>query len=152
MFILLFLAWVLFNGQVTLEICCFGLIFATLVYLFCCKFLNMSFEKDILLCKKAGQILRYLVVLLVEIFKANIACLKVVISSKYECKPAIVHFKTDLKNEFSIIVLADSITLTPGTITVLQEGNELTVHCLDKSFAEGLDDSVFVKLLREFEK
>lgn len=152
MYILLFLAWIIFNGQITFEICWMGLIFSAVIYAFCCKFLNLSFKKDINMCKKVGQIIRYLVVLLVEIFKANIACLKVVISSKYECEPAIVRFKADLKSDLAVVVLADSITLTPGTITVLHEGNELTVHCLDKSFAEGLDDSIFVKLLKEFEK
>ena len=47
--------------------------------------------------------------------------------------------------------MANSITLTPGTITVAIEGNEFVVHCLDKSFAEGIEDSVFVKLLQKMD-
>lgn len=152
MYILLFLVWVIFNGQITLEIVLLGLLFSAAIYLFCCKFLNLSIKKDIGFCKKTGQVIYYLIVLLVEIIKANIAVVKLVTSSKFTVEPAIVHFKVDLKNELSLVALSDSITLTPGTITILLEGNELTVHCLDKTLAEGLSDSVFVKLLQEIEK
>lgn len=152
MYILLFLTWVIFNGQLTFEIAWLGLIFAGVIYAFCCKFLNLSFKKDISICRKTGQIIKYLVILLVEIFKANIQVIKLVTSSRYTVEPAIVHFKVDLKSELALVALSDSITLTPGTITVLQEGDELTVHCLDKTLAEGIDDSIFVKLLKEIEK
>ena len=49
------------------------------------------------------------------------------------------------------MVLANSITLTPGTITVNLEGNEFYVHCLDKEFAEGMEQSIFVELLEKME-
>ena len=48
-------------------------------------------------------------------------------------------------------MLANSITLTPGTITVSVEGDKFLVHCLDKELAAGLEDSVFVELLEEME-
>lgn len=49
------------------------------------------------------------------------------------------------------MLLANSITLTPGTITVALEDNEYTVHCLDRRFGEGLADSSFVRLLHKIE-
>ena len=49
------------------------------------------------------------------------------------------------------MVLANSITLTPGTITIRMEGNEFYVHCLDKEFAEGMESSIFVELLSKME-
>lgn len=152
MFFLLFLTWIIFNGQLTVEIAVLGLIISAAVYLFCCKFLGLTLKKDVAICKRVFQVIYYLAVLLMEILKANIAVVKLVASSKYDVEPALVHFSVDLKSDIALYILSDSITLTPGTITVLQEGNELTVHCLDKTFAEGLDDSIFVKLLREFEK
>jgi len=152
MFLLLFLVWIIFNGQITLEITLIGIVISAAVYAFCCKFLNLSIKKDIGMCKRLGQVVKYLAVLLIEIIKANIVVIKMVTSSRYDVEPALVHFKVNLKSEAALVILSDSITLTPGTITVLQEGDELTVHCLDKSLAEGLADSVFVKLLQEFEK
>ena len=63
-----------------------------------------------------------------------------------------VRFKTDLKTTPARIMLANCITLTPGTITVSLEENEYVVHCLDKSLAEGINSSIFVTLLKELER
>ena len=72
-------------------------------------------------------------------------------SSKYDVEPAVVKFKSSLKSERARVALANSITLTPGTVTVRLQFDEFTVHCLDKSLAEGLNDSIFVKLLERIE-
>ena len=47
--------------------------------------------------------------------------------------------------------LANAITLTPGTITVLLDDNTYTVHCLDETLAEGMDTSVFVDMIKKCE-
>ena len=52
----------------------------------------------------------------------------------------------------ALVVLANSITLTPGTITVELEGRELAVHCLDRSFSKGMAGGDFVKLLHRIEE
>ena len=49
-------------------------------------------------------------------------------------------------------MLANAITLTPGTITVTLEGSEYTVHCLDESMAEGLQEGGFAAYIRKFEE
>ena len=67
-------------------------------------------------------------------------------------EPVLVHVHADLKSETARVILANSITLTPGTITVSMSGQELLVHCLDKSLSEGMEDSVFVKLLQKLEE
>ena len=67
-------------------------------------------------------------------------------------EPVIVRVHTDLKSETARVILANSITLTPGTITVSMTDNDLLVHCLDKSLSEGMEDSVFVRLLKKMEE
>lgn len=151
MFILILLLWIIFNGQLTLEIFLFGLAFATVVYAFLIKFFGFSVKKDIGLLKKTGFAVEYLVVLFFEIIKANIATAKLVLSSKYDVEPAVIKFKAPLKTEVARVILANSITLTPGTITVRLQYDEFTVHCLDKTFAEGINSSIFVKLLQRME-
>jgi multicomponent Na+:H+ antiporter subunit E len=64
----------------------------------------------------------------------------------------IVHVHARLKTETARVILANSITLTPGTITVSLTDDHLLVHCLDKSLAEGMEDSVFVRLLQKMEE
>lgn len=152
MFLLFFLIWVIFNGQLTWEIAAFGVVIAAVMYLFICKFMGYKPEMDLILCRKLFLILQYVFVLVKEIVKANYAVIKMIMSSRYEIEPVIVKFKTDLKTAPARILLANSITLTPGTITVSLEGDEYVVHCLDKELAKGINSSIFVTLLRQLER
>ena len=56
-----------------------------------------------------------------------------------------------MKSRAARVALANSITLTPGTITVALEEDELIVHALDVDLVRGIDDSVFVHMLRKME-
>ena len=151
MYIVFLLMWIIFNGNLTWEIFILGLVVAAAVYAFLCAFLGYSVKKDLVLLKKSPQILQYVFVLVWEIIKANAVAARRILSPKVQNDPVIVRFKTDLRTGMARAVLANSITLTPGTITVSLNEDELTVHCLDKSMAEGMEDSVFVKLLRKLE-
>ena len=63
--------------------------------------------------------------------KANLNVAKLVITGKIN--PGIVRIKPELKNKFAVTMLANSITLTPGTLTVDvdEETNDLYVHWID---------------------
>lgn len=152
MFILFFLIWVMFNGQLTAEIAAFGVVIAGVMYWFSCKFCNYKLRYDLFLWRKAPLLIQYLFTLLWEILKANLIVFKMIYSAEYELEPAVVCFKTNLRSTFARVLLANSITLTPGTITVTLTGNEYRVHCLDKELAEGINSSVFVKLLAKIEE
>ncbi|WWR15872.1 Na+/H+ antiporter subunit E [Lachnospiraceae bacterium JLR.KK008] len=152
MFFVFLIMWIIFNGNFTLEIFLFGIVIAALMYAFICKFMDFSIHKDMILGKNLILVLRYFVILITEILKANIATMKLLFSEKEEIEPVLVRFRTNLKAKTTRVLLANSITLTPGTITVSLEGNELQVHCLDKSLAEGLEDCIFVKELEKLEK
>ena len=151
MFVIFFLVWVIFNGQLTLEIALFGLAVSGAIYWFICRFLDYSPAKDLILCKRFFLVLHYVFVLLVEILQANGAVFKMIYSEKYCFEPAVVHFRTTLHTNFARVLLANSITLTPGTITVSLKNDEYVVHCLDKELAKGIDSSVFVHLLERIE-
>ena len=152
MYLIFFLIWVIFNGQFTPEIAVFGLIIAGLMYAFICKFMGYKPRADIIMAKKFFYLIQYVFILVKEILKANFAVIRIITSSRYELEPAVVRFKTDLKSAPARIMLANSITLTPGTITVSLTGDEYVVHCLDKSLAEGINSSIFVTLLRRLER
>ncbi len=150
---LLFLAlWIIFNGNFTLEILMFGLVIAGAMYAFIYKFMDFNMRKEIRIWKKLFLIFRYIVILIVEIIKANVTAMKLLFSEKEEVEPVLVRFKTPLKTKIAKVVLANSITLTPGTITVSLEEDEFQVHCLDKSLSEGLAECVFVKELEKLER
>ncbi len=153
MIILLFVLWIIFNGKITTEIVTVGIIFSLAITLFTKKFFFKEQRNTKHIIKEDLMTVAYFVVLIIEIMKANIAVLTVMLSKEIEIEPCFCYFKTDLKNPIHRILLANSITLTPGTITVeLSDKGEYKVHCLDKSFAPGMDDSVFVKMLRKMEE
>ena len=152
MAIVFFALWIVFNGQITTEIVWFGIGISAILYLFVCRYMGYSPKKDIKACTLFFRALHYVVVLLWEVIKANTQVIKLIVSSKYEVEPKLVTFKTDLKTAPAKVMLANSITLTPGTITVSLEDNSYQVHCLDKEMAEGMDDSVFVHLLKKMEE
>ncbi len=78
--------------------------------------------------------------------------MRLLFSERNEIEPVLVHFRTTLRTRAARVLLANSITLTPGTITVSLEGDELSVHCLDKSLAQGLADGIFAKELERLER
>ena len=151
MLLLFFAAWVIFNGRITLEIAAFGAAVAGLMFGFVCKFMDYSVEKERIFYKKLPLFCRYAVLLVKEIVKANLSVCRMILTRREVMEPVIVKVHTGLKTETARVILANSITLTPGTITVSLAGQELLVHCLDKSLAEGMEDSEFVRLLEKLE-
>ena len=152
MFIVYFALWVILNGKWTTEIGIFGLVFAGLLYAFCCRFTGYSFKKDLRFVRRIPSAIHYGVTLLCEIFKANVTVIKMILDRNFEPKPQLVRFDSGLLELRHRVVLADSITLTPGTITCQLEGDRYLVHCLDESLVSGLDDGVFVSTLSKMEE
>ncbi len=152
-FILFFVCWIVFNQAFTLEIAIFGVVLAALMLAFVCKFMDYSIKKDFVLLKKFPAMLAYAFVLICEIVKANFNLFRLFfLHSKDKREPVMVTFESKLKTRTARVFLANAITLTPGTITVKVKGNKLTIHCYDKSLAEGLDNTIFEKKLLKLEE
>ena len=98
MYIIFFLIWVIFNGQLTVEITAFGLVVSGVMYAFICKFMDYKPGTDAMIAKKIFCFLHYIGVLLKEIIKANYIVIKKLTSSRYEIEPAVVRFKADLQS------------------------------------------------------
>jgi multicomponent Na+:H+ antiporter subunit E len=152
MLLLFFLVWVVFNGRLTLEIALFGIAVAGAVFAFVCRFMDYSMQKELRFYKLLPAFAQYLYHLIKEIILANLGVCWMILTRKEQMEPVIVHVHAKLKSETARVILANSITLTPGTITVSLTEDELLVHCLDKSLSEGIEDSVFVRLLQKLEE
>ena len=73
----------------------------------------------------------YLFILLKEIAKANLDVAYRVIHPRMPIKPGIVVIKTNLKQDIAKLILANSITLTPGTFTLDIIGDNLLIHWIN---------------------
>lgn len=150
-FILLVLFWIILNGSITSEILIFGVIFSGLVTFFSYKILRITprLEKKAFL--KLGLIIKYFIILIIEIFKANIDIIKLVLSKNPKISPTLKTIKVDLNSRISLVALANSITLTPGTITVSMNKNELLIHAITEENLIDMEESIFVTQLRKME-
>jgi len=90
--------------------------------------------------KKVAFIIVYIFVLFTEIIKANFDVAYRVIHPKMPIKPGIVIIKTELKQDIAKMILANSITLTPGTFTLDIKGDKLLIHWIYVR-SEGIEES-----------
>lgn len=151
MFLLLLLIWFIFNGRITWELTILGAILCAGIYFFMCRFMDFSLKKDASLLRRSVFFLHYTGILVAEIIKSNIAVMRLTLTDREIVEPVIIEHHTRLRTKLGKVILANSITLTPGTITISLEGDQLLIHCLDKSMAEGMEDLIFEKLLEKME-
>lgn len=149
---LFFLVWVAFNGRLTLEIALFGAAVAGAVFAFICRFMDYSWKKELRFYKRLPLFCQYGYRLTREIVLANLTVSRMILTRKEQMEPVLVRVHTDLKTETARVMLANAITLTPGTITVAMTDKDLLVHCLDKSLSEGMEVSGIVRLLQKLEE
>ena len=89
--------------------------------------------------KRFGRFLLYLPWLMLEIVKANIDLVYRTLHPSMPIDPLIITFKTDIKEDMGLTTLANSITLTPGTVTMdVTEDGEFTVHAISREAADAL--------------
>ena len=157
MLILLFLFWIILNGRFTLDwgmlqVVVTGVILVGGVGVFASKALGYKLSYEIRLWKKLPLLIKYAFLLVKEIVKSSLKMISIILSKNKKYEPAIIKFTTPLKSGVARVILANSITLTPGTITADLTDGCFTVHCIDSAFAEGIEDCDFVKLLERIEK
>ncbi len=137
MSILLLIFWTLIVEGITLGGFFLGLASSgVIVYLFR-EFVLTKELRFPLNPKNLLRVLTYVGILIKEIIKANIEVAKLVLSPNMNIKPAIVKFRMNVKKETTRVILGNSITLTPGTLTIDIDGCDYVVHGLTKEHAEG---------------
>lgn len=157
MLILLFLLWIVLNSRFSadagmFQVCIVGAAVAVFAYMFAHKALGYTLKSELRWWKKSPVLLAYFFILIKEIIIANLQMMKFVVSKKAKIHPVMIKVKIPLKSNVARVLLANSITLTPGTITAELEDDYFTIHCVDSSFAEGIENSSIVKILERLEK
>ena len=148
-----FLLWIILCGNVTWEILVFDLIVTCAVFWFTCRFCYWSVERERTFLRLFLPGLRYIGLLIIEIVKANLAMLRLVLRPDFkdQARPMLVKVHVPLRTNIAKMTLANSITLAPGTITVENRNTDFVVHCFNPAFSEGMDTSVLVDALLKME-
>jgi multicomponent Na+:H+ antiporter subunit E len=144
------LFWIVLSENVKIETLCIGIIISLLVTSLNVNLVHskrqFNFKRNIILW------ISYTIKLLKEIFVSNFNVAKIVLSPQIIISPQIVIIETKIKSDFHKTIFANSITLTPGTLTISLDRNKIAIHCLKDEFAIGLTNSDFERTILKIEE
>ena len=157
--------WLLLSGHYDVFHTCMGVFSALLVVVLNVRLRKYYFFEEELVEAKARlkdvftvrlrytRVLFYIPWLLWQIVVASLQVTAVVLNPKMPIDPALLRFKTSLPNTSAKVILGNSITLTPGTITIRIKDDEFLVHSLmDVSYSGIADDSLPGEVAKLYQK
>lgn len=153
MALLIFVLWVIFNGRIALDVVISGVVISAVVTWFAKRFCNWSITKSWKWKKVLPGLIGYFFLLVREITLANLAVIRIILNPKMEekVKPQLARFPVEFRSDFTRMLLANSITLTPGTITVSLRDKFFIIHALTPELA-ATQDMAFVKACRKLDE
>jgi len=138
LFFILYLHWILWSGKFDAFHLSLGVISCALVTFmsYDLYFKRKKFSSKIIV--EAIRFIKYIPWLFYQIVLSNIHVASLVLSPKMPIDPKVIRYKTKLKTDIALVTFANSITLTPGTITADISEGEYYVHALSKKVADDL--------------
>jgi multicomponent Na+:H+ antiporter subunit E len=136
LFLTLAAFWLLISGHYTLLILSLGLISIALVLFIAHRMDVVDHESQPL--HLTLRIPGYLIWLTKEIILSNISVVKHIWLGKEKISPVLTTIKASQKTDIGKVIYANSITLTPGTVTVDLVGDQIMVHALSRKNIEDL--------------
>lgn len=129
------LFWVLLNGSLAADVFLVGIAAAVLIAVFFRD--SLAVFSELRTSPRAlGTAVRYVFFFAKELVKSNLALAAIVLSPALPLAPGIVKVRTKLKSRMGRMLLANSITLTPGTLTVELDGEWLYIHWVSVASAD----------------
>ncbi|PKM56107.1 MAG: Na+/H+ antiporter subunit D [Firmicutes bacterium HGW-Firmicutes-5] len=128
-FIVFYVLWLAIAGLSIQEWITGGIVSLVLA-LVLRSIVNYEFELGTIITVVKFTVL-YLPLFIWKLLIANLQMAKIVLSPKLPINPGFVVVKTGLKKDISKLSLANSITLTPGTLSIEVADDEVLVHWVD---------------------
>jgi len=140
--LLFFIIWIGLTGvKSDLMYIFFAILTPALVYYFAQKLSLLPKKPNIDLLKS----IKYFLWLIGEIIKSSISVSKIAWRRNINIYPLLEPIISRQNTELGVVIYANSITLTPGTVTLSTEDNKLLVHALDIRFMRDLQDGTMDK-------
>jgi multicomponent Na+:H+ antiporter subunit E len=152
-FIVFFLFWVAFTSSLDPQELGVGALVALIIAVLAGKEITEDGMKNFSF-HRIQYTIRYIFVFIWEMIKANVDVAKRIIQPTIPINPGIVEVPTKLKSNVAKLALANSITLTPGTLTVDIIDDKLYIHWIDVKSENPEENfktisSVFEKYIKE---
>lgn len=133
----LFVFWLLLSGHYTLFLVTAGAVASLLIAWFSDRVMAVADREGHPVHLARGAV-RYWPWLMWEIAKAGWDVTKRILHPKLPISPTMIHVTASQATDVGRVIYANSITLTPGTISIVLEGDRILVHALTREGAEGL--------------
>jgi|TARA_B100000315_G_scaffold169722_1_gene158286 multicomponent Na+:H+ antiporter subunit E len=86
-----------------------------------------------------ARLVLYLPWLFWEVVKSSLNITKIILDPKLPINPRLVQYPTNLGSNTAVVLLGNSITLTPGTVTIEVSSSKLVIHALDDESSNELE-------------
>lgn len=125
---ILALVWLLLNNSLAPGHIVLGLLFGWLIPLF-----TLRFWPETVRIRKPWTLVRFLAVFALDVFVANLSVARLILGRPARLRPAFIEVPLDLESDLAISFLANTICLTPGTVSarLSPDRHSLLVHALD---------------------
>lgn len=145
----LMIVWIAFTTSFATQEIITGLVVTMLISLFTISLFTCCTIK-ILAPKRIFYMVYYLIIFIRELIKSNFNVAYIVLTPSLPINPGIVKFKSKLKTDYAKMILANSITLTPGTLSIDIIDDTFYIHWMNVKTTD--PEKVFTEIAETFEK
>lgn len=136
----LLVLWLVLSGHYTVLLTTFGVT---------CVCLVVWFSRRMGLIDREGVFIHlfpglagYWAWMIKEIFLSNVQAARIILSPSLPISPALIYYRSSQQTDLGRVLFANSVTLTPGTVTTEVEGEDLRIHALAWVFVDGVEEGV----------
>jgi len=149
--VVVYAVWLLLSGHYTPFLLIIGLV-STAFVVFIAMRMEVIDDEGVPVFHLTGRIFNYLPWLVVEIVRSNLAVTRIILDPGLPIRPGLVKVRGLQRTDLGRVIFANSITLTPGTVTVAVTGDNLHVHALVEESASGMDDGEMNRRVASLER
>jgi multicomponent Na+:H+ antiporter subunit E len=137
--IIIAVIWTFLQSSFTVGSFLFGYIIGIIILYILRRFLVFNFYMN-----RVWAIIKLIMLFIIELIKANVDMIKIVLSPKLHNQPGIVAVETRLESNVEITLLAALISLTPGTVSMdfSADGKTIYIHSIDVPDKEDMIEQI----------
>lgn len=139
LWLILFGVWLMLSGHYDRLFLSFGVVTCTLAVFVAVRMGTLDAESVPL--QMTFRAITYLPWLIWQILKSNWDVGRIILSPRLPIDPEIVHFRASQRTDLGRFIYANSITLTPGTVTTGIVGDDFEVHALSQEQVDGSEEN-----------
>lgn len=148
--LLLAVFWIINSGHFDFLLLSFG-VFSVALVVFITQLMTREGDEYQPTVISSPRLPLYIAWLLKEIVKSNVEVIRCIWQREPAIQPQVIKIKASQQSDLFKVLYANSITLTPGTVTIEIVDDEFTVHALTRSSREGLESGDMDRRVRSLE-